>query len=560
MTNVSSDLCFDGADDEWVWPPGFRFHPTDEELVLYYLKRKICRKKLKLDIIRETDVYKWDPEELPGQSILKTGDRLWFFFSPRDRKYPNGARSNRATRHGYWKATGKDRNISCNSRSVGLKKTLVFYRGRAPNGERTDWVMHEYTLDEEELKRCQNVKDYYALYKVYKKSGPGPKNGEQYGAPFKEEDWNNDECQDVIDTVKTRVPVEQHNEVASVDNVKVNGHIEPLAINLEEFMKQIMDEPDLQQPQDIDYNYTPSQVVVDEETQSTFLDPSFTDAIFLQSVPVAASSRQFGEQASFDVSQQAAYGMQIREVPEVTSAPGDGGRALSGINEEDFLEIDDLLSPESTFSNVENPVQNFQLDELDGLCEFDLFQDAQMFLREMGPIDHETVSHPYMNSMGEDYQLPLPCVSADQNHQISSNLWTPDHHNTDFVHTVSHQGSLSEQTSGVVVSDPRNLPTEVNENQDGNQVGGATTWLSSALWAFVDSIPTTPASASESRLVNRAFERMPSLSRLRNNAKISVAVGTSAGAVRSAGGKRGFFILWMVGALCAILWVLKGSV
>ncbi|KAE8701847.1 hypothetical protein F3Y22_tig00110505pilonHSYRG00343 [Hibiscus syriacus] len=140
---VTADSCFG---DDKVWPPGFRFHPTDEELVLYYLKRKICRRKLKLDIVRETDVYKWDPEELPAQSILKTGDRQWFFFSPRDRKYPNAARSNRATRQGYWKATGKDRAVTCNSRTVGVKKTLVFYRGRAPNGERTDWVMHEYTL------------------------------------------------------------------------------------------------------------------------------------------------------------------------------------------------------------------------------------------------------------------------------------------------------------------------------------------------------------------------------------------------------------------------------
>lgn len=49
-----------------VLAPGFRFHPTDEELVVYYLKRKIRRKKLRVAAIGETDVYKFDPEELPG--------------------------------------------------------------------------------------------------------------------------------------------------------------------------------------------------------------------------------------------------------------------------------------------------------------------------------------------------------------------------------------------------------------------------------------------------------------------------------------------------------------
>lgn len=66
---VSSDAPRRGLGDSQAWPPGFRFHPTDEELVVYYLKKKICRKKLKLDIIAETDVYKWDPEELPGMGF-----------------------------------------------------------------------------------------------------------------------------------------------------------------------------------------------------------------------------------------------------------------------------------------------------------------------------------------------------------------------------------------------------------------------------------------------------------------------------------------------------------
>ena len=58
--------CFGGGR---CWLLGFRFHPTDEELVLYYLKRKICGRRLKPDIVGETDVYKWDSEELPGMCL-----------------------------------------------------------------------------------------------------------------------------------------------------------------------------------------------------------------------------------------------------------------------------------------------------------------------------------------------------------------------------------------------------------------------------------------------------------------------------------------------------------
>ncbi|KAJ0611267.1 putative transcription factor NAM family [Helianthus annuus] len=41
--------------------PSFRFHPTDEELVRYYLHRKICGKSFRFDVILEVDVYKVEP-------------------------------------------------------------------------------------------------------------------------------------------------------------------------------------------------------------------------------------------------------------------------------------------------------------------------------------------------------------------------------------------------------------------------------------------------------------------------------------------------------------------
>ena len=77
-----------------------------------------------------------------------TGEKEWYFYCPRDRKYRNSARPNRVTGAGFWKATGTDRPIysSEGSKCIGLKKSLVFYKGRAAKGVKTDWMMHEFRL------------------------------------------------------------------------------------------------------------------------------------------------------------------------------------------------------------------------------------------------------------------------------------------------------------------------------------------------------------------------------------------------------------------------------
>ncbi|XP_020597561.1 NAC transcription factor 29-like [Phalaenopsis equestris] len=129
------------------FPPGFRFHPTDQELITHYLKKKVSSSLPPTwAIMAEADLYKFNPWELPEKAFF--GEKEWFFFSPRDRKYPNGNRPNRAAGSGYWKATGTDKPILAPDgiQCIGVKKALIFYQGRPPKGTKTEWVMHEYRL------------------------------------------------------------------------------------------------------------------------------------------------------------------------------------------------------------------------------------------------------------------------------------------------------------------------------------------------------------------------------------------------------------------------------
>nr|WLO57473.1 NAC transcription factor 14 [Rheum palmatum] len=181
----SADSSTSGGGGGPQLPPGFRFHPTDEELVVHYLKKKTQSAPLPVAIIAEVDLYKFDPWELPAKAAF--GEQEWYFFSPRDRKYPNGARPNRAATSGYWKATGTDKPVltSGGTQKVGVKKALVFYRGKPPRGVKTNWIMHEYRQVDNKPnnkppgydpanKRASLRLDDWVLCRIYKKNSPRP--------------------------------------------------------------------------------------------------------------------------------------------------------------------------------------------------------------------------------------------------------------------------------------------------------------------------------------------------------------------------------------------------
>ncbi|CAN6568448.1 unnamed protein product [Malus baccata var. baccata] len=152
--------------------PGFRFYPTDELLVRYYLRNKIQGTDSHFrHLIPEMDVCKYEPCDLPA-FFPEVHEKEWFFFTRLDYKYNNGTRCNRATDQGFYKITGKEREIRAEESKavVGKKRTLTFYEGRVLKSKKTDWVVHEYYLTETEVGSKPTKQKDFVLCRLKNKS------------------------------------------------------------------------------------------------------------------------------------------------------------------------------------------------------------------------------------------------------------------------------------------------------------------------------------------------------------------------------------------------------
>ncbi|KAL0802884.1 hypothetical protein Bca101_058060 [Brassica carinata] len=183
-------------------PPGFRFHPTDEELVGYYLRKKVASQKIDLDVIRDIDLYKIEPWDLQERCRIGYEEQNeWYFFSHKDKKYPTGTRTNRATMTGFWKATGRDKAVYDKTKLIGMRKTLVFYKGRAPNGQKSDWIIHEYRLESDENAPPQE--EGWVVCRAFKKKATGQtKNTETWSSSYFYDEAVSSGVNSVIDPIE----------------------------------------------------------------------------------------------------------------------------------------------------------------------------------------------------------------------------------------------------------------------------------------------------------------------------------------------------------------------
>ncbi|KAL0316082.1 UNVERIFIED_CONTAM: NAC domain-containing protein 90 [Sesamum radiatum] len=131
--------------------PGFRFYPTEQELLSFYLDHKIKGTRMDIDrVIPVVHIYDYNPWDLPqfAGELCPEDSEQWFFFIPRQEREARGGRPNRLTPEGYWKATGSPGEVySSQNHRIGQKKTMVFYEGRANHrGRKTEWKMNEYKI------------------------------------------------------------------------------------------------------------------------------------------------------------------------------------------------------------------------------------------------------------------------------------------------------------------------------------------------------------------------------------------------------------------------------
>ncbi|XP_071686512.1 uncharacterized protein [Rutidosis leptorrhynchoides] len=130
-----------------TFPIGYRFKPTDEELVSHYLLPKIKNLVVPKSKIWDVNVYEKHPKDL-AESYPEVKEGEWYFFTSRNRRGLTGTRPCRKAGPGYWKASTPVKDIKSNNdgKRIGGKMLLVYLEGKSGYGAKTDWHMHEYVI------------------------------------------------------------------------------------------------------------------------------------------------------------------------------------------------------------------------------------------------------------------------------------------------------------------------------------------------------------------------------------------------------------------------------
>ncbi|XP_065865263.1 NAC domain-containing protein 55-like [Euphorbia lathyris] len=124
---------------------GFRFNPTDQELIEILLHKASSQEMSSLSFITHINIYEHEPHLLHWNESAAVGKDERYYY------YKKENESREVAGRGWWKATSHVKKVYVNGNVVGLKRPLTFHRYRdngtsRSNAIKTNWIMHEYTL------------------------------------------------------------------------------------------------------------------------------------------------------------------------------------------------------------------------------------------------------------------------------------------------------------------------------------------------------------------------------------------------------------------------------
>ncbi|XP_024024400.1 NAC transcription factor 29 [Morus notabilis] len=153
-------------------PLGYRFVPTDEELITYYLRRKIMNLPLLSNTVKELDLYHHTPDQLQGKYGAHRENEM-YFFTKRTLNTPTATRPSRTITNvdpngtiinvGFWKCSTKKKAIqNADKEVIGYK---MLFNHFVAKGNMTTWLMYEYTT-----LSGSRMMDEFVLCKIYNKN------------------------------------------------------------------------------------------------------------------------------------------------------------------------------------------------------------------------------------------------------------------------------------------------------------------------------------------------------------------------------------------------------
>ncbi|KAL0700512.1 hypothetical protein Bca4012_056634 [Brassica carinata] len=176
---------------------GFRFRPTDEEIVGHYVRPKNLGSNTSHvdEVMNTVDIYSFDPWELPGKSRINSTDEVWYFFGCKKNQQHMLNKQSRKTNSGFWKKTGDTTDImrkrGGDGEKIGEKRVFVFST-KIPSGSKSksksDWVMHEYIATFLSPDSPPNQTMTYTVCKVMFKGDPTDLPSSSYSAGENEHD------------------------------------------------------------------------------------------------------------------------------------------------------------------------------------------------------------------------------------------------------------------------------------------------------------------------------------------------------------------------------------